>query len=206
MMDALTASRKSPGALARLPFYYGWVILCVAALAMVATLPGRTQGLGLITESVLKDLRIDRVLFAQMNLWATLLGSLCCLLIGRMLDQLGNRVVLSLISVALGGVVLAMSDTSGVWPMFFLLVASRGLGQSSLSVISLTMVGQWFKRRLSLAMGIYSVLLSVGFMAAFPMVGSAVLGHGWRSAWAAIGWCLVLRHGPGGNAPGATWT
>ena len=30
--------------------YYGWVVLSVAALAMVGTLPGRTQGLGLITE------------------------------------------------------------------------------------------------------------------------------------------------------------
>ena len=28
----------------------GWVALVVAALAMVATLPGRTHGLGLITE------------------------------------------------------------------------------------------------------------------------------------------------------------
>ena len=30
--------------------YYGWIVLLVAALAMVGTLPGRTQGLGLVTE------------------------------------------------------------------------------------------------------------------------------------------------------------
>src|SRR5215510_3893052 len=36
--------------------YYGWSVLVVAALAMVGTLPGRTQGLGLITESLLRDL------------------------------------------------------------------------------------------------------------------------------------------------------
>ena len=34
-------------------FYYGWVVLFVAAAAMVGTLPGRTQGLGLITEPLL---------------------------------------------------------------------------------------------------------------------------------------------------------
>ena len=39
-------------------FYYGWVVLFVAAAAMVGTLPGRTQGLGLITEPLLADLRI----------------------------------------------------------------------------------------------------------------------------------------------------
>jgi hypothetical protein len=35
---------------ARLPFSYGWVSVALAALAMSATLPGRTYGLGLIKE------------------------------------------------------------------------------------------------------------------------------------------------------------
>jgi hypothetical protein len=46
-------------------FYYGWVVLGVAALAMVGTLPGRTQGLGLITEPLLRDLGVDRVPHAR---------------------------------------------------------------------------------------------------------------------------------------------
>ena len=37
--------------------YYGWTILIVAAAAMVGTLPGRTQGLGLVTEPLLADLQ-----------------------------------------------------------------------------------------------------------------------------------------------------
>ena len=66
---------------------------------MVGTLPGRTQGLGLITESLLKDLQLDRVTFATMNLWATLLGSLCCVGVGRLQDQIGTRIVLTAIAV-----------------------------------------------------------------------------------------------------------
>ena len=61
-----------------LPFYYGWVNLALAALAMVGTLPGRTQGLGLITEPLFADLQIGRVAFARINLWATLAGALFC--------------------------------------------------------------------------------------------------------------------------------
>jgi len=190
--DTLAATRRTPGVLAGVPFYYGWVMIGIAALAMVGTLPGRTQGLGLITESLLKDLRLDRVSFAQMNLWATLLGSLFCLGIGRLVDQFGSRVVLALVSLLLGVVVLAMSQTSAAAVLFFWLVLARGLGQSALSVVSLTMVGQWFTRRLSLAMGAYSILLSMGFMAAFPIVGGAVLVHGWRNAWAGVAWFLVL--------------
>jgi cyanate permease len=40
-------------------------------------------------------------------------------------------------------------------------------------------------------MGVYAVLLSIGFMAAFPLVGAIVVSEGWRTAWAGIGWCLL---------------
>src|SRR5205809_3338126 len=117
-------------AVIRLPFYYGWVNLSVAALAMVGTLPGRTQGLGLITEPLLKDLQIDRVLFAQINLWATLLGSLFCLGIGRLLYRVGSRVVLTVVASALGAVVWLMSGAQGVLWLALLITLTRGLGQS----------------------------------------------------------------------------
>src|SRR5882724_5835432 len=182
MNDVLAATRRWDRTLIRAPFYYGWVVLGVAALAMVATLPGRTQGLGLITESLLRDLKLDRVTYAQMNLWATLIGSVFCLGIGRFVDQVGSRVVLAMIALCLGSVVLAMSWARTVSVMFCWLILSRGLGQSALSVVSLTMVGRWFARRLNVAMAAYSLLLSIGFMLAFPIVGGAVVSFGWRSA------------------------
>jgi len=172
-MNALkTEAARPPIGLARLPIYYGWVNLTVAALAMVGTLPGRTQGLGLITESLLKDLQIDRVVFAQINLWATLAGALFCFGIGRMIDRLGSRVVLTTVVLALGAVVLLMSGVRGAFWLAVLVTLTRGFGQSALSVISLTMVGQWFVRRLSLAMGVYTVVMSIGFMIAFPVVSA----------------------------------
>src|SRR5262245_64171670 len=85
-----------------------WLAITVAALAMVATLPGRTHGLGLITEPVLADLRIGRVTFAATNLWATLLGATFCLPIGWLQDRVGSRVVLLGVTLGLVGSVLGM--------------------------------------------------------------------------------------------------
>src|SRR5918996_3464162 len=98
-----------------LPFYYGWVHVFVAALAMVGTLPGRTQGLGLITEPLLADLQIDRVFFARINLWATLIGALFCLGVGKLIDRFGSRIVLTLVTLALASVVLLMSGARNVF-------------------------------------------------------------------------------------------
>jgi MFS family permease len=176
--------------------YYGWVVLGVAALAMVGTLPGRTQGLGLITEPLLRDLALDRVRFAQINLVATLVGSLFCFGIGGLIDRHGSRIVLTALALLLGIVVLAMSSVRDVTMLLVLITLTRGLGQSALSVVSLAMPGKWFRRRLTWAMGIYSLVMSVGFMIAFPAVGALVLARGWRIAWAAIGVALLVVLAP----------
>lgn len=196
-MDSLRAGmRGSTVGLFALPFYYGWVNLAVAALAMVGTLPGRTQGLGLITESLLADLQMDRVVFARINLWATLIGALFCFGVGRLIDRFGSRVVLTVVVVALGTVVLWMSGAEGVVTIVLLITLTRGFGQGALSVISITMVGKWFVRRLSLAMAVYTIVLSVGFMSAFPIVGATVIKYGWRTAWACTGLALLLGLAP----------
>ena len=179
-----------------LPFYYGWVNVFIAALAMVGTLPGRTQGLGLITEPLLKDLQIDRVHFARINLWATLIGALFSLGVGRVIDRFGSRVVLSVVAVALAIVVFGMSATSSVAAIAILITLTRGFGQSALSVVSITMVGQWFVRRLNLAMAVYTIALSIGFMLAFPLIGAIVLSKGWRFAWWTIGIALLIGLAP----------
>lgn len=183
---------RFPGWVQNSPFYYGWVNMSVAAIAMVGTLPGRTQGLGLITEPLLRDLQIGRVGYAQINLWATLIGSLFCLGVGKLLDRYGSRSMMALVIALLGTVVVLMSGVTGFATLFLMITLTRGFGQSALSVASLNLVGQWFGRRLTNAMAVYSVIVSVGFMLSFPLVGWVVSEHGWRAAWSGIGWLLVL--------------
>src|SRR5262245_53947311 len=159
----------------------------VGALIMVATLPGRTQGLGLITEPLLRDLQLDRVSYAHINLWATLLGAIVCLPAGRIFDRFGLRLTTVLITTLLSITVWQMSGiTGGIVLLFFLVLATRALGQSALSVASITVVGKAFDQRIGVAMGVYSVLLSLLFAGAFSVVGGIVRDTGWRSAWSGI--------------------
>ena len=60
-MSAPTIAVDANSRVRGLPFYYGWVIVVAAALAMVATMPGRTHGLGTITERLLKDTTLPAV-------------------------------------------------------------------------------------------------------------------------------------------------
>ena len=172
--------------------YQGWINLAIAALAMVGTMPGRTQGLGLITEPLLKDLQMNRVDYATINLFATLLGALACLPVGRLIDLIGSRIVLTATTLALGLTVVTMSSASGFVALCIAVTFTRGLGQSALSVASLALVGKWFSSKLNMAMGVFSLLVGIGFIAAFSAVGPAVISFGWRPAWSAIGWSILV--------------
>ena len=93
----------------------------------------------------------------------------------------------------------------GVLLLFLLVLATRAVGQSALSVASITAVGKSFDKRVGVAMGIYSVLLSVFFALAFVAVGefrphqrlADRMGAGRRrSDFVAAGVALLLRERP----------
>jgi sugar phosphate permease len=193
------------------------VHVAVAALAMVATLPGRTQGLGLFTVSIMGSLRLDQESYAFINLWATLLGGLFCLPCGGLIDRFGTRRVLTVTTVCLGAVVIAMSQVQGAWvfpltlsfpweedaagsfsvilmlDLFLLILLTRGLGQSALSVASLSLIGRSAGRRTGLAMGVYAFLTSAGFVAAFGVLRQVIKSYPdeWRPTWAGIGLAVI---------------
>jgi hypothetical protein len=175
-----------------------WVNVGVAALAMVATLPGRTHGLGLVTEGLLRDLHLDRVTYAGINLWATLVGALFCLPCGYLTDRLGPRRLLTAVVPLLGAVVLGMSGTATVALMAGLILLTRGLGQSALSVVSLALLGKSFGRHNARATGIYSALVGLGFGLSFKYVRYADtwLNHDWQLLWSMFGWVLVVGVAP----------
>jgi MFS family permease len=172
-----------------------WVHVAVAALAMVATLPGRTHGLGLFTEPIRHTFGLDTESYGFLNMWATLLGALFCLPCGWLVDRVGTRAVLTGVMLALGGVVVGMSQMRGdLWvhwtfalpwagtmtvvlllDLFLFVLLTRGLGQSALSVASLALIGRTASRRTGLAMGVYAVLTSAGFLGAFAVLREVVL-------------------------------
>lgn len=189
-----------------------WVHVGVAALAMVATLPGRTHGLGLFTEPIRKTFGLDTESYGLLNMGATLLGALFCLPCGGLIDRWGTRGVLAGVMAALGGVVVVMSQVQGNWTwqvslplpwgtfstvliidLFLLILLTRGLGQSALSVASLSLIGRTASRRGGWKMGVYSVLVSMGFLGAFWILGDVVKRHPneWRAPWAAIGGAVL---------------
>ncbi len=183
---------------ARVPFYYGWVNVTLAAVAMSATLPGRTYGLGIIKDAVCEDLKIGDLRFNWLNFWAVILGAAVVLPVGWLIDRAGTRLTLAVVAGALGGSVLLMARAGDERELAVTLTMVRGFGQGALSVVAIALVGKWFHRRVGVAMGVFTVLLAVGFVVPILVVEDAMkrLGAagpaGWRAVWDGIGVALLL--------------
>ncbi len=167
------------------------VQIVVAAVAMTATLPGRTHGLGLITEQLLVDLSLNSLEFSQLNLISALVGSLLSLPTGWLIDRWSIRNVLVCVTLLLGGSVWAMAGVTNWWQLLICLTLVRGLGQSALSLASIAVIAKWFERGVGISMAIYAVLLTFGFIASVLGLGSAIEAVGWARAWGMMGWIIM---------------
>lgn len=177
--------------------FRGWFTVVIAAVMMVATLPGRTHGLGLITEPMLKSFpEITVEDYATMNLWATLLGSLFCFPAGWCLDRFGARMTTAFIVSSLGVVVATMTYTDSPRTLGWLFFVSRGFGQSALSVASIGLLSRAFIRQSPGAVTAYTVMVGVMFGIAFRSIGPMILQYDWRPVWSTLGWGLMLVGAP----------
>ncbi|HET6572366.1 MAG TPA: MFS transporter [Fimbriiglobus sp.] len=183
---------------ARRPVYYGWVMLVLAAAAMAGTLPGRTIGLETITEPILADPRLGLTAddLSWLNFWAVVLGAVLCLPVGWLIDRVGVRLVLAGVAAGLGLSALWLTAAADQRTFFLALLLVRGLGQGALSVVALAMVGKWFTRRLGVAMGVFTVLLTFGIIGGYTGLKEAVAASGWRPAWQGLGWVLLAGLAP----------
>jgi len=178
---------------------YGWGAILIGAMAMAATYPGRTHGLGMVTEPLLMDLQLatpeGRVFYASLNFWGTLIGAFFCLPVGWMFDRFDRRAILACNLILLGVTVLWMSTVQSWQSLFAALILSRGLGQSALSVVSITIVAKSFEaRQLGFAMAWYAVLSAPFHLLLIKGVGWALTDANlnWRVVWGSVGGALIL--------------
>ncbi|QDV38547.1 MFS transporter [Tautonia plasticadhaerens] len=176
-------------------YYYGWVILGVAATAMFMSGPGQSYSMAAFIDPMLADLGLARSQYSLAYLVATLISGSLLPVIGRLLDRKGARLVLPVVAALLGLACLGMSGVGALLGLYLGLTCVRSLGQGALTLVGTWMVSQWFERRRGLAMGLLGLGSTLSFMA-FPAGNLAMIeGLGWRGAWVGLGlgvWALLM--------------
>jgi MFS family permease len=180
---------------ARFPFFYGWVMLGVAGLAMFTSGPGQTYAVSLFVNPMIEDLGWSRTTMSGLYTAGSLTAAATMFLVGRLLDRYGARVMLPVVVVLFGFALIFMGHTSQQWHLFAGFALIRALGQGSLTLMPTTLIALWFVRLRGRVMALNS-LGAVASQAAFPpLIHLLISAFGWRSAWvvlALIVWGLLL--------------
>jgi len=173
---------------ARLPFYYGWVII---ANTVVVSFSTRTvmavATLSVFVVPMTEQLGWSRALFSG----AVSLGGLCAVVVtpfvGRWIDRYGSGTLIAVSSVLTGICALGLSMVAAPWAFYSLYVPGRMVFAGPLELSIPTAISNWFIRRRPLGLAIEAMSKGAG-LSIMPLAAQLIIGGwGWRTAWVAMG-------------------
>jgi MFS family permease len=194
------------------PFFYGWWILVVATVGIVASIPGQTMGVSVFTDSLIEHTGLSRLAVSHAYLIGTVASALALPVGGVWIDRFGARWIGTLAALGLGATLLfltvvdraavALAPAVGLerdsapllaWPLLALgFAVLRFAGQGMLTLVSRTMLARWFERRRGLVSGISSGFVNFGFASAPLLLHFWLEAAGWRGAWRGMGLSVGL--------------
>ena len=126
---------------ARVPFFYGWVILAVSALGIFISGPGQTYSVSIFVDPIISDLGWSRTMVSGLYTAGSLTAGAVMILVGRLLDRYGARVMMTSVGILFGLAALWMSSVDHPVKLYAGFAAIRILGQGSLTLIPTTAIG-----------------------------------------------------------------
>ena len=189
--DLLNISKKKNHS-----FYYGWVIVCMAALGSFFSGPGQTYSNSVFIDEYIKSFGWSRSEISSLYSIATLCSGILMMFMGRLVDKLGQRKMMVIVSILLGAACFFNSLVVNTWMMaigFFLI---RLFGQGSMTLIPNTLVPQWFIQKRGRAMS-FLALGGVASAAFFPVANAWLIKlTSWQATWQIWGVLLIILFAP----------
>ncbi len=175
--------------------FYGWAVVSVATLATFCSGPGQSFVFSVFIDPILADTGLSRVYLSTLYAFGTAVSAAMVVLVARLVDRVGARLMLAATALALGIACFGMSFAAGPLALFFGFAALRALGQGSLPVTASMLAAQWFVRRRGRAMAVVILGLAVSNALLPPGVQVLIGSVGWREAYMALGimvWVLLI--------------
>ena len=176
---------------ARLPFFYGWVIVAVAFVTMAVGVNARTA-FSLLFPPILDEFGWDRGVTAGAFSFGFLVSAVLSPFIGRLMDHRGPRVVIEIgVATMTAGLLLA-TLVRQPWHLYATLGILVGAGGNCLGYTAHAFfLPNWFVRRRGLAMSVAFSGVGAGSIIMLPWLQTIIGRDGWRAACWAMG-ILVL--------------
>jgi MFS family permease len=181
---------------ARLPFFYGWIIVAVTFVTMAIGVNARTS-FSLLFPPIIEEFGWERGITAGAFSFGFLVSGALSPLIGRMMDRFGPRAVMELGVVLMGSGLLLAPLTTQPWHLYLTIGVLVGGGSICLGYSGQSLyLPNWFVRRRGLAIGIAFAGVGLGSITMLPWVQHMIEQTGWRAACFAMGFLVLFALAP----------
>lgn len=172
---------------ARLPFYYGWVVLGCLCCAGFSRQGPAVATLSIFVEPLSREFGWSRTALSGAVSLGGVLAAIASPWIGPLLDRRGSRLVLCLAVLANGILLLLLSLTPSLLVFYLLFCLARMNWASPFELGIYGALNNWFVARRTAAASIVNLAQMAGLVA-MPLIAQfAILHDGWRAGWLALG-------------------
>ncbi len=162
--------------------FYGYIIVA-ASLLILTVMHGIWAVYGVFFSSLQKEFGSNRATISGVSALAFFLEGLFSIVLGRLTDRFGPRVVMTGSGLIFSLGYFLMSRVGSLWQLYLIYPVIIGWGVSSGNVVLLSTVTRWFAKHRGLMSSIVKVGTGAGIFI-LPLVSSwLILGYGWRNAY-----------------------
>ncbi|GAB5497469.1 MAG: MFS transporter [Phycisphaerales bacterium] len=173
-------------------FYFGWLMLPVATLMTICTLPGQTVVVSQFNTAFRTDLGLTKQSLSLAYLIGTLTASLPLTYVGKVSDNLGPRITTAIVvaGFTLACITVASAHNIAALTLGFFMI--RFLGQGALGMLGSHLLALWFERRLATVESIKHAGMSLAGAASPLVVVWLISATTWRSTYIILGTTVAV--------------
>jgi MFS family permease len=179
---------QSPGAK---PRFYGYIVVG-AALLIMTIMWGAYNSFGIFFKPVSNDFNWTRAMTTGGFSLSWIVQGVLGIVMGRLTDRFGPRVVLTISGFLVGLGYLLMSQIGAVWQLylFYGVIIGAGMGGSWVPIVST--VARWFVKRRNLMTGIVLIGISIGTLIGAPVASRLISAYDWRISYVIVGGIVLV--------------
>ena len=172
-------------------FFYGYAIVFASFCLQILGL-GMFNSFGVFINPLVSDFGWSRASLTGALSFVYVIAALVSIVLGRLNDRFGPRLIMTICGVVLGVGYLLMSRIWSIWSFYIFCCLFIGIGISGVDVVLLSTIARWFIIKRGLLTGIVKVGTGAGMFIMPLIINKLINYYGWRNTLIILGIIVLI--------------